>query len=250
MIRYPALLFIALLLVLNARAQNNADMIDPMLIELKARLLSTADSSAVPYANIVLHRTHSGTITNNDGYFSLEMLNIDSLEVTSVGYKKTVLKIPSYYTGFETLNFYMEPVLYRVGEVTVEGQSRQLDYFEHGQPTVIPPELRGDAFNEKPPVLAAFFNPVSFWQYHLSKKEKRKRAVREDMAVMRNWEMHSLNYNKEMVIKLTGLNEAYADTFMVWFNGQNVLPYTASEYQVRASIVEYYLLFKIDYGLK
>lgn len=70
------------------------------------------------------------------------------------------------------------------------------------------------------------------------------------MAVMRNWEMHSTNYNKEMVIKLTGLNEAYADTFMVWFNGQNVLPYTASEYQVRASIVEYYQLFKIDYGLE
>ncbi len=241
-------ILISLFIFSGIRAQDTS--VDPMLIELKARLLSTADSSAVPYANIVLHRTHSGTITNNDGYFSLEMLNIDSLEVTSVGYKKTVLKIPSYYTGFETLNFYMEPVLYRVGEVTVEGQSRQLDYFEHGQPTVIPPELRGDAFNEKPPVLAAFFNPVSFWQYHLSKKEKRKRAVREDMAVMRNWEMHSLNYNKEMVIKLTGLNEAYADTFMVWFNGQNVLPYTASEYQVRASIVEYYQLFKIDYGLK
>ena len=241
-------ILISLFIFSGIRAQDTS--VDPMLIELKARLLSTADSSAVPYANIVLHRTHSGTITNNDGYFSLEMLNIDSLEVTSVGYKKTVLKIPSYYTGFETLNFYMEPVLYRVGEVTVEGQSRQLDYFEHGQPTVIPPELRGDAFNEKPPVLAAFFNPVSFWQYHLSKKEKRKRAVREDMTVMRNWEMHSLNYNKEMVIKLTGLNEAYADTFMVWFNGQNVLPYTASEYQVRASIVEYYQLFKIDYGLK
>lgn len=244
------ILAILIFLFIFSGIQAQDTSVDPMLIELKARLLSTADSSAIPYANIVLHRTHSGTITNNDGYFSLEMLNIDSLEVTSVGYKKTVLKIPSYYTGFETLNFYMEPVLYRVGEVTVEGQSRQLDYFEHGQPTVIPPELRGDAFNEKPPVLTAFFNPVSFWQYHLSKKEKRKRAVREDMAVMRNWEMHSTNYNKEMVIKLTGLNEAYADTFMVWFNGQNVLPYTASEYQVRASIVEYYQLFKIDYGLE
>lgn len=250
MIRFPALLLITMLLVLNAKAQNNTDIVDPILIELKAKLLSTADSSAIPYANIILHRTHSGTVTNNDGYFSFEMLNIDSLEVTSVGYKKTILKIPSYYTGYETLDFYMEPILYSVGEVTIEGKSKKLDYFEHGQPTVIPPELRGDAFNEKPPILAAFFNPVSFWQYHLSKREKRKRAVREDMAVMRNWEMHSENYNKEMVMKLTGLNDAYADTFMVWFNAQNILPYTANEYQVRASIVEYYQLFKIDYGLK
>ena len=54
----------------------------------------------------------------------------------------------------------------------------------------------------------------------------------------------------EMVMKLTGVNEAYADTFMIWFNGQNVLPYTASEYQVRDAIIEYYEVFKFDYDLK
>jgi len=239
-----------LLIFSGARAQDDSGLVDPILIELKAKLLSSADSSAIPYANIILHRTHSGTITNNDGYFSLEMLNIDSLEVTSVGYKKTILKIPSYYTGFETLTFYMEPVFYNVGEVTVEGEAQQLDYFEHGQPTDISPELRGDAFNEKPPVLAAFFNPISYWQYHLSKREKRKREVREAISLQKNWEMHSKNYNKEMVMKLTGLTEAYADTFMVWFNGQNVLPYTANEYQVRESIIQYSKLFKLDYGIE
>lgn len=243
-----SLLFL-FILFLSAWAQSDMDIVDPMLIELKAKILSTADSTPIPYANIILHRTHSGTITNNDGYFSLEMLNIDSLEVTSVGYKKTIVKIPAYYTGFEMLTYYMEPVLYNVGEVTVEGKAQELDYFEHGKPIDLSPELRGDAFNEKPSVLAAFFNPVSFWQYHLGKQEKRKRAVREDMAIMRNWEMHSENYNKEMVMKLTGLNETYADTFMVWFNGQNVLPYTANEYQVRESIIRYSKLFKMDYGI-
>ncbi len=248
MIRYLPLLFFVFVF-LSGSAQNDEYDVDPMLIELKAEVLSSGDSSAIPYANIILHRTHSGTITNGDGYFTLEMLNIDSLEVTSVGYEKTILKIPSYYTGFEVLTFYMKPVLYNVGEVTVEGQSQQLDYFDHGTPTELDPALRGDAFNEKPPVIAAFFNPLSFMHYY-GKREKRKRKVREEMAVMRNWEMHSENYNKEMVMKLTGVNEAYADTFMMWFNGQNVLPYTASEYQVRESIVQYYQLFKLDYGLE
>lgn len=235
---------------LLGHAQDEEYEVDPMLIELKAKILSVADSSGIPYANIILHRTHSGTITNGEGQFSLEMLNIDSLEVTSVGYEKTILKIPGYYTGFEVLTFYMQPILYNVGEVTVEGKSQQLDYFEHGTPTELDPTLRGDAFNEKPPVLAAFFNPISYWQYHLSKKEKRKRKVREDMAVMHNWEMHSRNYNKEMVIKLTGLNEAYADTFMMWFNGQNILPYTANEYQIREAIVDQFQVFKLDYELQ
>ncbi len=241
------LLFIAI--VSGAWAQDDMDVVDPILIELKAEILSSADSSAIPYANIILHRTHSGTITNIDGLFTLEMLNIDSLEVTSVGFKRTILKVPSYYTGFETLTFFMEPILYNVGEVTVEGKAQSLDYFEHGDPTDLAPELRGDAFNEKPPVLAAFFSPLSFMQYHFSKREKRKRDVREAMAIERNWEMHSQNYNKEMVMKLTNLNEAYADTFMMWFNAQNVLPYTANEYQVREAIVQYSKLFKLDYDL-
>lgn len=230
-------------------AQDENYPVDPMLIELKAKILSSSDSSAVPYANIINHRTHSGTITNGEGIFTLEMLNIDSLEITSVGYKTFILKVPSYYTGYEMLTFYIDPVLYNVGEVTVEGDATQLDYFEHGNPTDLDPTLRGDAFNEKPPIIAALVSPLSFAQYY-GKREKRKRQVREDMAITKNWEMHSRNYNKEMVMKLTGLNEAYADTFMMWFNGQNVLPYTASEYQVRESIVQYYKLFKLDYDLE
>lgn len=249
MIRYLFLLLF-ILVFLVGYAQNEEFEVDPMLIELKAEILSAGDSSAIPYANIILHRTHSGTITNGEGAFSLEMLNIDSLEVTSVGYERTILKIPAYYTGYDVLTFYMNPVLYNVGEVTVEGEAQQLDYFDHGTPTTIDPTLRGDAFNEKPPVIAAFFNPISYWQYHLSKKEKRKRKVREDMHLMRNWEMHSENYNKELVMKLTGVNESYADTFMVWFNGQNVLPYTASEYQIREAVIQYYQIFKMDYNIE
>lgn len=248
MIKYVLLLFLVLLFVVGY-AQDEEYEVDPMLIELKAQILSVADSSGIPYANIVLHRTHSGTITNGEGKFSLEMLNIDSLEVTSVGYEKTILKIPAYYTGYELLTYYIEPVLYNVGEVTIEGEAQKLEYFDHGKPTTIPPELRGDAFNEKPPLIAAFLSPLSFMQYH-GKREKRKRKVREEMAVMRNWDMHSKNYNKEMVIKLTGVNETYADTFMMWFNGQNVLPYTASEYQVREAIIQYYQLFKLDYDIE
>jgi hypothetical protein len=248
MFKYLLILFFVFAFLLG-NAQYEEYEVDPMLIELKAQILSEADSTGIPYANIIIHRTHSGTITNGEGQFSLEMLNIDSLEVTSVGYEKTVMKIPGYYTGYELLTFYMKPVLYNVGEVTVEGKAQSLDYFDHGKPTDIDMELRADAFNKKPPVLAAVISPLSFMQYY-GKREKRKRQVREDMAIMKNWEMHSENYNKEMVMKLTGVNESYADTFMIWFNGQNILPYTANEYQVRAAISEYYQLFKLDYDLE
>jgi hypothetical protein len=226
-------------------AQVDLSLVDPILVRLKGRIINTADSSGVPYANIVNNRYRGGTITSNNGYFTLDVLNIDSLIVTSVGYEKKVIYIPHNYMGQEVLTFTLNPVSYSVGEVEVKGKSQSLDLgLGTGKPVEIPPELRGDAFNEKPPIMAALFNPVSFLQYYLSDRERRKRDVREAMALQRNWEMHSQNYNKEMVMLLTGTNEAEADSFMVWFNAQNVLPYTSTEYEVRASIIYYYGIYR------
>jgi hypothetical protein len=234
-------IILLLITVLNSQAQYDSSMVDPILVRLKAQLVNAADSSPIPYANIVNNRNRTGTITNNDGYFTLDVLNIDSLIVSSVGYQKTVLYVPHNYMGYETLTFTMNPVSYAVREVDVTGEKPKVaEGLGTGKPVDIPLELRGDAFNEKPPLIAALFNPVSYWYYHLSGREREKRDVREAIALQQNWEMHTQNYNKEMVMKLTGLNEAAADSFMLWFNAQNVLPYTSSEYEVRASIRYFY----------
>jgi hypothetical protein len=231
--------------------QEEPEEIDPMLITFKAQVISAADSSAVPYANIINNRTHGGTITNLDGYFSLEMLNIDSLIITSIGFENATIKVPRNYSEYETFTFILKPVNYAIGEVQVKGERQSIDMgIGGGKPIDIDPKLRGDAFNEAPPVLAAFLNPISYWQYHLSKKEKRKRNVREAQFLDKNWEMHSKNYNKEKVMMLTGIKEAEADAFMIWFNGQNILPYTSTEYQIRASIIEYYQIYKLEKIMK
>ena len=240
-------LLIFVLISVFVQAQDDSDLVDPILIKLQARIISAADSLPVPYANIINNRTHSGTITNTDGRFSMEMLNIDSLLVTSVGFENSMIKVPANYTGYNTLTFVILPQNYAIGEVVVEGEKQKFDLgFETGKVSDISPELRGDAFNESPPILAAFFNPVSYWQYYLSKKEKRKREVRREMVIQKNWEMHSKNYNKEKVMMLTGMKDLEADSFMVWFNSQDVLPYLSSEYQVRASIIEFFHYYKIE----
>jgi hypothetical protein len=141
----------------------------------------------------------------------------------------------------------MKPINYAIGQVDIKGEKQEYDLgLGMKKPTNIAPELRGDAYNEKPPIIGALFNPISYWHYYLSKRERQKRDVREAIALERNWKMHSENYNKEVVMKLTGLKEAEADSFMIWFNAQNVLPYTATEYEVRASIIDYFEMYKLE----
>ncbi len=239
---------IAIILFLLLSSQifgQDDDLIDPVLVRLRAQIVSAVDSSAVPYASVVLNRTHGGTITNDEGFFSLEMLNVDSLIISSVGFQKAVMKIPHNYNGTDVLMFVLEPTVYLMGEIQVRADRPSIDLgLGTGKPTDIPPELRGDAFNEDPSVLAAIFSPVSYLQYHLSRREKRKREIREAIVEEQYWEIHSKNYNKETVMSLTGMTDAQADSFMIWFNSLEVLSYTAGEYEVRATIMEYFEVYK------
>ncbi len=247
-----SLILLSFFLSKGLQAQESGIDEDPILIRLKARIVSKGDSMPIPYANIVYTRTRTGTSSNAGGYFSMEMLNTDSLNATAMGFKPHAIRVPRNYSETEVLTIYMQPVVYAIREVEVAGAKNRpnLDGLPVGKSTNIPTELRGDAFNEKPPVLAAIFNPLSYWQYYLSKKEKQKRNVRESLALERNWEMHSQNYNKEVVKMLTGLNDEEADEFMIWFNSQYVLPYTSTEYQVRASVREYFEIYKKEKNIR
>lgn len=238
------ILILFLLLSIQCFGQDD-DLIDPILVRLQALIISSADSSAVPYASVVLNRTRSGVVTNPDGFFSLEILNIDSLVVSSVGFQKTVIKIPHNYNGNSVLTFMLEPEVYLVGEVQIKGERPSIDLgLGTGKPTDIHPMLRGDAFNEKPPILAALFNPISFSQYYLSKREKQKREVRKLMFEEKYWEAHSKNYNREVVMSLTGMTDEQVDSYIIWFNSLEVLPYTATEYEVRVAVIEYFKIYQ------
>jgi hypothetical protein len=240
------LITLLITLPFSGKSQNSGIEVDPILIRVKARVISAGDSSAVPFANVVYTRNRTATSTNIAGYFTMVMLNIDSLFISAMGFKTKVLKLPPNYSEANTLTVYLEPVVYLIKEVRVTGDKNRpnMDGIPMGKTTKIPQELRGDAYNEKPPVLAAIFNPLSYWQYYLSHREKQKRLVREAIAMEKNWEMHSQNYNKDMVMKLTGLKGQEADDFMIWFNSKNVLPYTSTEYEVKAAIRSWFEVYK------
>ena len=243
--RIVFVLIIMLFAGLPRAVQAQDDLIDPVLIFLNARLVDKEDGSPVPYASIVNYRTRGGTSSDVHGNFSMEMLNVDSLGVSVMGYMKEYVHIPLWYKDDSVLTIYVRPLRVAIGEVKVTGQGKKvnMDGVATGKPDNIDPELRGDAFNKKPSVLAAIFSPASFLQYHLSKREKQKREVRAAMISDAQWQRLSEYYNKDVVMALTGLNEADADSFMIYFNQKNVLTAHSREYDVREAILKQYDLY-------
>ncbi len=59
-------------------------------------VVMTADSlRALPAVSVVIKGSNRGTMTNEDGVFSIVVLKNDEVEFTSVGFKPKVIKIPT-----------------------------------------------------------------------------------------------------------------------------------------------------------
>jgi ribosomal protein S15P/S13E len=246
---YKSLLWALLLFsVMSLSAQTNSDdeEVDPILITLKGRILNLDDESPVPYVSIVNFRTHGGTTTNEAGYFTMEMLNVDSLSISALGYSKMVAKVPAKHNPNDLLIIYAKPIRFSIQEVKVTGDKKgaNVEGIPQGKKVDIDPQLRGDSYNKKPPVVAAVINPLSFMQYHLSKSERDKRETRQAIITEKQWETLSKYYNKDLVKELTGLNDDEAELFMIYFNSKGLLAQLKTEYDVRAAIVEQFKLYQ------
>jgi len=243
-VRSVTFLFLFLFLSISAFSQTT-DEIDPMPIKLKGQVLNLEDETPVPNAIVINLRTHVTISADLQGRFMMDMLNIDSLSVSSLGYSKSVAHIPANYNEMNVLIIYAKPIRFALPDVNVSGQQKKvnMDGVPVAKKNDIAPELRGDAYSKKPPVIAAFFTPVSFLQYHLSKSEREKRETRKAIVSERQWDVISQYYNKKLVMDLTGLNNAQADNFMIYINSKGFLNQMTNEYDVRNIIKEQYKIY-------
>lgn len=234
------ILLLLLLLKSGQVFSQQPDEVDPMPVRLKGQVLNLEDETPVPNAIIMNMRTKTTISADLQGRFVMDALNIDSLSVSSLGYSKSIARIPANYNEVNVLIIYAKPVRFSIPDVNVRGEQKKvnMDGVPEGKKNNIAPELRGDAYDEKPPVIAAFFTPASFLQYHLSKSEREKRETRMAIVSEKQWEFISQFYNKELVMKLTGLNNAQADNFMMYINGKGLLNQMRTEYDVRNIIKE------------
>ena len=227
---------------------QQVDEIDPIPVKVKGQVLNLEDETPVPNAIIMNMRTKTTISADLQGRFLMDALNIDSLFVSSLGYSKSIAHIPTNYNEMNVLIIYAKPIRISLPEVNVQGQQKKvnMDGVPVGKKNDIAPELRGDAYDKKPPVIAALITPASFLQYHLSKSEHEKRETRKAILSEKQWEVISQYYNKELVMKLTGMNNAQADYFMMYINNKGLLPQMTSEYDARNIINEQYKIYTAE----
>jgi hypothetical protein len=245
-IRKAIIFFIFYLSFLQIKAQ----VTDLYVITIKGVITSAENGEPIPYAHVINPREHTGTTSNFDGLFSISMLTEDTLIIRSIGFDEYHFTLKEFPPN-DRYEIVMKPVSYQLGEINVTGDlsMRKRLGLPDAKKLDIPIELRGNDFNEKPPLAAAFFNPISFLNYHLSDKEKEKRETLKAIKSDKEWLQFSTYYNLDNIKRLTGLNDEKADEFMIYCNLNLRLPYTASQMEIEFQIMDLFFKFKKGKGI-
>src|SRR5437868_5295227 len=108
------LLLLLLASVLTYKSQAQFEHIKDSVVQLYG-LVMTADSlRGIPAVSIVVKRDGRGTITNDQGVFSIVVLKGDKVEFTSIGYKPKLVEIPKNLEGnqFSVLQLMVQDTQY------------------------------------------------------------------------------------------------------------------------------------------
>lgn len=91
------LLIIGCFVIISLQAQDT-DAKDSV-VQLYGVVMTADSLEALPAVSVVVKGQNRGTITNNQGVFSIVVLKGDVIEFTSVGFRPKTVKIPSNIEG-------------------------------------------------------------------------------------------------------------------------------------------------------
>ena len=211
--------FVLLLIIygLTVLAQNPNENSSTLL---KGQILNLEDEMPVVKATISNQRTKETVTADMEGRFTINALNTDSLEISSLGYSKEIIPIPSDFNIADILIVYARPIRYLLPDVGVKGNSLKLNL--KVEDIKISPYFRNDIMREKPAQEKAYQNQISFVKIPLFGKNRPDRETKAVKNADNQWVVVSKIYNMELVRELTGLNATETDRFMMYLNSKRL----------------------------
>ena len=100
LLRYAAIFQIIgfLSVVLLGRSQNNST---GKVYQLSGVVISRQTGVPVPYVRIIVNHSRRGAVANHEGFYSVPVIETDTLYFSSVGYHPSKLIVKDYLTGYE-----------------------------------------------------------------------------------------------------------------------------------------------------
>ena len=211
---------------------------------LKGVVFNLEDITPVVKAIVTNQRTKVTVSADLEGRFAISALNTDSLEISSLGFGKQIVSIPSGFNNSTILIIYARPLRFLLPDVSVNGNYQKPSF--KVKKIKVSPYFRDEIMREKPAQEKAFQNQISFLKIPLGGKEQPERKTLEAMKDEKQWAAVSKIYNKELVRELTGLNNTEADNFMMYLNSKKLFNKINTKEYASYIILEQFKLYRTE----
>src|SRR5215204_5493031 len=91
--------FIAILLTFPLRGLAQFETFKDSVVQLYGVVMTADSLKGIPAVSVVVKGQNRGTITNDEGVFSIVVLKGDQIEFSSIGYKPKLVSIPKNLEG-------------------------------------------------------------------------------------------------------------------------------------------------------
>ena len=114
------ILFFCISVLLIQKGQLKAQQLPDSVFIFSGKVMSNDSLIAIPNAHVISKFNHWGTISNNEGLFKMYASKIDSLLITSVGFRPLILRIEeSMANTGEAYSILMERDTISINEVII-----------------------------------------------------------------------------------------------------------------------------------
>ncbi len=190
------------------------------VILLKGKVVNAIDEDPLYLVHIINKRTLKGTITNENGYFEIEMLETDTIYFSIIGFKNYTFTQPKDREPYKEISIRLVEEITSLNDVELKALNLTGDIetdvknmeFEEKKPLSVP------GYKTKEDLIAEFgsldspepgvMQPVDFLYSIFGKRPKQLRKLKTLEDADREKEIMMKRYDREIVKKLTGLERA------------------------------------------
>ena len=243
-------LFLLLALLLGTTLGYGQSLPTDEPIRLSGVIVNEAEEP-LPFVTVTNLATQQGVVSNEEGFFYITFPAQDTLQLSAVNYEAYQLYFgdTAQATNYD-LQIRLSERTYQLENVTVfafkdEASFKRAvlaldDIPEEPEKIVVPGSFQGTPVKKK----ASVASPLSFLYDRFSKRAKYERQVqqaRQDAAYQKTL---AKKYNRDMVGKITGLEDERLDEFMLYCQIKDEFIERSNEYDIILAINRCYRDFE------
>ncbi len=215
-------------------------------------VISDENAKGVPLASVTNLSTGQKTLSTRAGFLRIAAQASDTLQISSVGFETLILPLKEVWKKTDTTLILLNSKTYELSSVTVVYSNARRDSIARVVAEILKtdPLLNNNDRILNRPRGGGFTGIITEMYYEFSKAGQDMVKFEQFVKYYREQQIIDKRYNKEVVQRISGLDNYYLDDFIIFCRPDRNFLLTANDYDLYAHITTCAEKFKNKFGLK